>query len=100
MTTTATVTPRTTTLRSAARRLSTSAAATIAAVGLAAWTSSPKAERHGRVRQVLLARTLSILTAVLITIPLLNLGAHAAVFPSLIGHRGVGDPWTAQLGIP
>jgi glycerophosphoryl diester phosphodiesterase len=48
----------------------------------------------------LLARTLSIFAAVLITIPLLNLGAHAAVFPSLIGHRGVGDPWTAELGIP
>jgi glycerophosphoryl diester phosphodiesterase len=49
----------------------------------------------------LLARTLSILAAVLITIPLLNLGAHAVTNPpSLIGHRGIGDPWTVELNIP
>jgi len=25
---------------------------------------------------------------------------HAVTYPTLIGHRGVGDPWAAQLGIP
>jgi glycerophosphoryl diester phosphodiesterase len=45
-------------------------------------------------------RTAVTLAAAIITAPLLNLGAHAATFPTLVGHRGIGDPWTAQLGIP
>jgi glycerophosphoryl diester phosphodiesterase len=45
---------------------------------------------------------IGIMASLLITTPLLNLEAHAATYtyPTLVGHRGVGDPWTAQLGIP
>lgn len=25
---------------------------------------------------------------------------HAATYPTLVGHRGVGNPWTVELGIP
>ncbi|HJV14767.1 MAG TPA: glycerophosphodiester phosphodiesterase family protein [Propionibacteriaceae bacterium] len=47
-----------------------------------------------------LARTITVLAVTLITLPLLNLGAHAVTYPTLVGHRGVGDPWTVELGIP
>ena len=47
-----------------------------------------------------LLRTTAALVAAAIMTPLMHLGAHAATYPTLIGHRGIGDPWTAQLRIP
>jgi glycerophosphoryl diester phosphodiesterase len=47
-----------------------------------------------------LTRAFAAIVAAIITTPFLNLGAHAVTYPTLVGHRGVGDPWTAQLGIP
>lgn len=41
-----------------------------------------------------------ILALVLIITPLLAQGANAVTYPTLVGHRGIGDPWAAQLGIP
>jgi glycerophosphoryl diester phosphodiesterase len=47
-----------------------------------------------------LLRTTAALVAAAVMTSLMQLGAHAATYPSLIGHRGVGDPWTGRLGIP
>ena len=48
----------------------------------------------------LMPRFLMVLLAGLLLLGFNTPQSHAVTYPTLVGHRGVGDPWTARLRIP
>ena len=64
----------------------------ISAIGL----SQRKVDKTGN----LMTRFLTILLAGLLLLGFNTPQSHAVTYPTLVGHRGVGDPWTVKLSIP